>query len=125
MTTRAAWCTESLICLCRLRHTRSAHTSPFGTTFFTGDRANSLLPLLQLRLVTAIPAYSVCAAAFLGIGAKHLLTSNAPGLAALDAATTFALTLPLPLYMHTFTEVTPSIGRHVTRRLGLFVRLLF
>ena len=59
----------------------------------------------QLRLVTAIRAYSVCGAAFLGIGAKHLLTSQAPGPAVLDAVTTFALTLPVPLYMHTFTEV--------------------
>ena len=60
---------------------------------------------MQLRLVTAIPTYAISAAAFLGIGAKHLLTSRSSTLAALDTAATFALTLPLPLYMHTFTEV--------------------
>ena len=59
----------------------------------------------QLRLITAIPTYCVCAAASLGIGAKHFLTSGRPTLAALDTAATFVLTLPLPLYMHTFTEV--------------------
>ena len=61
--------------------------------------------LLQLRLVAAIPTYSICAAAFLGIGVKHFLTSGRQTLAALDAAATFAMTLPLPLYMHAFTEV--------------------
>jgi len=60
----------------------------------------------QLRLVSAIPAYFVCAAAFLGIGAKHLFTSGRLRLAALDTVATFVLTLPLPLYMHTFTEVS-------------------
>lgn len=60
---------------------------------------------MQLRLVAAIPAYSFCAAAFLGIGVRHLLTARHFTWAALDAAATFAVTLPLPLYMHTFTEV--------------------
>ena len=63
----------------------------------------------QLRLVSAIPSYSVCAAAFLGIGAKHLFTSGRLRLAALDTVATFMLTLPLPLYMHTFTEVSGQL----------------